>query len=273
MLGTDRTDRTERVLCKCSTNCEQSRANDAGFSLDLSEETGHCVDVLPRNSCESERAGRVIEPVWPPRISDLERGRSEDNWVAADVSRAADANNPDDLLQEIERPSPRVSSEEDETPECRICKEEEGHMLSPCACQGSLRWVHAHCLQEWILKRQVAVEIGVCEICNTPYNIQIRQVLHCDSSTLCSRASWAFYFEFSTVMMCLISLAYIFVLSRTQPKNSDDENERTSFDAQQPTAIIVLCIGTGVALFTIFTLCKMFLLWKRTVSSPEIVFR
>lgn len=50
-------------------------------------------------------------------------------------------------------------------------------------------------------------------------------VLHCDSSTLCSRASWAFYFEFSTVMMCLISLAYIFVLSRTQPKNSDDENE------------------------------------------------
>lgn len=87
MLGTDRTDRTERVLCKCSTNCEQSRANDAGFSLDLSEETGHCVDVLPRNSCESERAGRVIEPVWPPRISDLERGRSEDNWVAADVSR------------------------------------------------------------------------------------------------------------------------------------------------------------------------------------------
>lgn len=29
---------------------------------------------------------------------------------------------------------------------------------------------------------QVAVEIGVCEICNTPYNIQIRQGEECVTS-------------------------------------------------------------------------------------------
>ena len=42
--------------------------------------------------------------------------------------------------------------EEDER-KCRICfeeEEEEGNsLISPCACQGSQRYVHEKCLREW----------------------------------------------------------------------------------------------------------------------------
>lgn len=37
------------------------------------------------------------------------------------------------------------------TPECRICQcgPEEGRMISPCKCKGSMKFVHAECLQKW----------------------------------------------------------------------------------------------------------------------------
>lgn len=48
---------------------------------------------------------------------------------------------------------------------CRICLEEDGNMVSPCACKGSTANIHEECLNKWIEtsgKRQ-------CEICHTEY--------------------------------------------------------------------------------------------------------
>lgn len=36
----------------------------------------------------------------------------------------------------------------------RICLEEGGDLIQPCACEGSMRWVHAECLAEWWKHRQ-----------------------------------------------------------------------------------------------------------------------
>eukprot|EP00445_Apocalathium_hangoei_P042596 CAMPEP_0203977678 /NCGR_PEP_ID=MMETSP0359-20131031/101734_1 /ASSEMBLY_ACC=CAM_ASM_000338 /TAXON_ID=268821 /ORGANISM="Scrippsiella Hangoei, Strain SHTV-5" /LENGTH=466 /DNA_ID=CAMNT_0050915887 /DNA_START=28 /DNA_END=1425 /DNA_ORIENTATION=- len=48
---------------------------------------------------------------------------------------------------------------------CRICLcgEEEEQLVRPCACRGTIEWVHGSCLQEWLENRQT--ESLRCELC------------------------------------------------------------------------------------------------------------
>ena len=44
----------------------------------------------------------------------------------------------------------RAREEEDET-RCRVCLEgeDDGPLVQPCACSGSIKWIHEHCLERW----------------------------------------------------------------------------------------------------------------------------
>eukprot|EP00746_Dinoflagellata_sp_MGD_P044005 gnl/MRDRNA2_/MRDRNA2_207357_c0_seq1.p1 gnl/MRDRNA2_/MRDRNA2_207357_c0~~gnl/MRDRNA2_/MRDRNA2_207357_c0_seq1.p1 ORF type:complete len:184 (+),score=35.52 gnl/MRDRNA2_/MRDRNA2_207357_c0_seq1:73-624(+) len=58
---------------------------------------------------------------------------------------------------------------------CRFCFEEEGSMVAPCACTGSIKWVHPKCLQLWqrtaYSERRAHVE--VCSVCKGRYHYQV----------------------------------------------------------------------------------------------------
>ncbi|KAK4794224.1 hypothetical protein SAY86_012218 [Trapa natans] len=51
--------------------------------------------------------------------------------------------------------------------ECRICQEEENikNFETPCACAGSLKYVHRKCVQRWCNEKGDIT----CEICHQPY--------------------------------------------------------------------------------------------------------
>nr|XP_010939492.1 uncharacterized protein LOC105058313 [Elaeis guineensis] len=62
--------------------------------------------------------------------------------------------------------------EDDEEPliqmaECRICQEEDHikNLETPCACSGSLKYVHRACVQHWCNEKGDIT----CEICHEPY--------------------------------------------------------------------------------------------------------
>lgn len=69
---------------------------------------------------------------------------------------------------------------EEDLPECRICREPgptspsdpEFHtfgLIAPCACSGSVRWVHRHCLRSWIASSAQtggSYNSRFCNICN-----------------------------------------------------------------------------------------------------------
>jgi Protein involved in mRNA turnover and stability len=73
-----------------------------------------------------------------------------------------------------------ADSKDSETPICRICfaenSEKSDPLISPCNCAGTMKFIHALCLKEW-LKTKVASRISekgmsfyikdlVCELCN-----------------------------------------------------------------------------------------------------------
>ncbi|KAK0136154.1 E3 ubiquitin-protein ligase MARCH11 [Merluccius polli] len=55
------------------------------------------------------------------------------------------------------------------TPSCRICFQgaEQGDLLNPCRCDGSVRYTHQHCLLKWISERGG----WSCELCCYRFNI------------------------------------------------------------------------------------------------------
>ena len=72
---------------------------------------------------------------------------------------------------------------------CRIClsgnSDEEDPLISPCACSGSMQFVHLKCLQYWIKSKLNILEnknlITVywknlnCELCKSPFPFEVQQ--------------------------------------------------------------------------------------------------
>ena len=48
---------------------------------------------------------------------------------------------------------------------CRICYED-GDLISPCACAGTMAHVHKECLEKWIAVSQRST----CELCHKPFD-------------------------------------------------------------------------------------------------------
>ena len=61
-------------------------------------------------------------------------------------------------------------------PQCRICFEPEGELISPCNCIGTLKYIHRECLQKW--RKTLPINIFNnkrdirCEICQKYYEFE-----------------------------------------------------------------------------------------------------
>ncbi len=51
---------------------------------------------------------------------------------------------------------------------CRICQQSSGKLLQPCACKGSVGFIHNSCLNTWLDTKGE----DVCELCETKYTIE-----------------------------------------------------------------------------------------------------
>lgn len=115
------------------------------------------------------------------------------------------------------------------TRECRICLEgeDEGRVIAPCKCTGSVKYTHVKCLAEWI-KRKVesnAKTRASCEICEAEFSYRLSNVriFDCEelsrnyqihkSSIRCFAAAYAAFL--------LLFLAAIAVLASAQRNAAD----------------------------------------------------
>jgi len=72
----------------------------------------------------------------------------------------------------MEEGTGRVKEEDDRM--CRICHagEDEGKLISPCKCKGSIKYVHIDCLDRWRKVSQNSKSYFQCENCHYKYNFQ-----------------------------------------------------------------------------------------------------
>jgi len=70
----------------------------------------------------------------------------------------------------------KIMDEEDKI--CRICHggEDEGKLISPCKCKGSIRFVHLTCLEHWRTVSKNSKSYFQCDQCHYKYNFSRTQL-------------------------------------------------------------------------------------------------
>ncbi len=66
-------------------------------------------------------------------------------------------------------------------PLCRVCfcgteptLKASGHLISPCSCTGSVRYIHLHCLRTWQATQRAQGRVSrsqCCELCGCKYSV------------------------------------------------------------------------------------------------------
>ena len=68
--------------------------------------------------------------------------------------------------------------DDDDGPACRICFEHGGELFAPCACTGSMRYVHRSCLDEWRVRSANPHSFARCDQCHASYRCRSHPMAH-----------------------------------------------------------------------------------------------
>ncbi len=60
--------------------------------------------------------------------------------------------------------------------ECRICLESDGILVNVCGCNGSIKYVHLECNENWRNTfNKGHQKYKKCELCNTSYKVSLKK--------------------------------------------------------------------------------------------------
>mmetsp|Transcript_5915 Transcript_5915/g.10523 ORF Transcript_5915/g.10523 Transcript_5915/m.10523 type:complete len:306 (-) Transcript_5915:11-928(-) len=152
---------------------------------------------------------------------------------------------------------------------CRICMEpdsEKHKLIHPCKCSGSVKHIHEECLKTWITSHSEDIDKSVCELCKTPYVMEIKMTSKCSPREAFNEGMTACLFTplLITVLIILILISYL-LLSSYLPE-ADEEEERS-----YTIALIVTCLVSSVVILgLIVNSCKNACVAKK-ISSWNIM--
>ncbi|KAL1021741.1 hypothetical protein UPYG_G00017400 [Umbra pygmaea] len=141
--------------------------------------TGNDAEADNSNSAEcgpAAEAGGYAAPGPPtagPQSTETDEPKAAEEWLQATGHTALDyCSSSEDCSKEKYDERLSLNSCTDSgvrTPLCRICFQgpEQGEMLSPCRCSGSVRCTHEPCLIKWISERGS----WSCELCYYKYQV------------------------------------------------------------------------------------------------------
>ncbi|XP_078386737.1 uncharacterized protein LOC144668517 isoform X1 [Cetorhinus maximus] len=158
---------------------------------------------------------------------------------------------------------------------CRICHcegDDEGPLITPCHCTGSLRYVHQTCLQQWIKSS----DTRCCELCKYEFIMETKlkplrkwEKLQMTSSErrkiLCS-------VTFHIIAITCVVWSLYVLIDRTA---EEIKQGQTSGILEWPfwTKLVVVAIGFTGGLVFMYVQCKVYVqLWKRLKAYNRVIY-
>lgn len=98
-------------------------------------------------------------------------------------------------------------SSSDETISCRIClgDKSDGRFISPCRCNGTMKYVHDHCLQQWRASSKNHQSFFQCDLCKYRYSFRYSWLVNLFQNNYFIYLITLLLF-FSTCVMCIYML-------------------------------------------------------------------
>ncbi|XP_067876320.1 uncharacterized protein [Heterodontus francisci] len=158
---------------------------------------------------------------------------------------------------------------------CRICHcegDDDGPLITPCHCTGSLRYVHQTCLQQWIKSS----DTRCCELCKYEFIMETKlkplrkwERLQMTSSErrkiLCS-------VTFHIIAITCVVWSLYVLIDRTA---EEIKQGQTSGILEWPfwTKLVVVAIGFTGGLVFMYVQCKVYVqLWKRLKAYNRVIY-
>ena len=137
---------------------------------------------------------------------------------------------------------------------CKIClepednKNQEDIFLSPCLCQGSMKYVHEKCLKQWIPGRVKKFKKSECEICKANYKIEFFYEYIYSKHKFCK-----FIERFFTALGIIILMIFIidFVIYSIILNI-------VVFDTEGASTFTLSLIFSGLGLILLFVICMLY---------------
>ena len=134
------------------------------------------------------------------RLAQARRAAPSEATAMASADSANDVETPSEASPAAAKDVEEGGGDDEDERECRICGggDEDGVLMSPCACRGSSALIHADCLRKWIETRRQNAAHGHggtsadpmrCEVCHQNYQIRVRDEFVCDYEHVCTCTS------------------------------------------------------------------------------------
>ncbi len=130
---------------------------------------------------------------------------------------------------------------------CRICFENKSQnlpLISPCLCEGSIKYVHQNCLKKWLIKSNIKPELAKCEICKYKYGLRFFKDKKFD------RVSFRkFIFYIICLFIGLILIFFFLIICLYQNMFEEEEKKKKS---KQKFLIISICSSLVIIIIICF---------------------
>ncbi|XP_069744179.1 E3 ubiquitin-protein ligase MARCHF8, partial [Narcine bancroftii] len=158
---------------------------------------------------------------------------------------------------------------------CRICHcegDDEGPLITPCHCTGSLRYVHQTCLQQWIKSS----DTRCCELCKYEFIMEtkLKPLQEWEKLQMTARerrkilCSVTFHI---IAITCVVWSLYV-LIDRTA---EEIKQGQTNGILEWPfwTKLVVVAIGFIGGLVFMYVQCKVYIqLWKRLKAYNRVIY-
>lgn len=138
---------------------------------------------------------------------------------------------------------------------CRICMEGETgnyRLIHPCRCSGSVKHLHEECLKTWITSHAEDIDQSSCELCKTPYVMEIKTSADCSPKEALNDGMTSCMFTPLLITMLAILILIAYLLLHSYLPKADDEDTRS-----YTIVLIVACIISAVVVLgLIIKACK-----------------
>jgi hypothetical protein len=129
---------------------------------------------------------------------------------------------------------------------CRICFDVESdshHLITPCKCTGSMKYVHEVCLKIWLLSRDKDLSTSECDICKAKFEMKITLATKCTCKNYLSECLGMFIFPVLIVLMTsILVVVLLFLIQGIQTGNSSEGEQAYLILLAAACTVIILVI-------------------------------
>ncbi|XP_029691533.1 E3 ubiquitin-protein ligase MARCHF8 isoform X2 [Takifugu rubripes] len=158
---------------------------------------------------------------------------------------------------------------------CRIChcEGDEGPLITPCHCTGSLRFVHQFCLQQWIKSS----DTRCCELCKYEFIMETKlkplRKWEKLQMTASERRKIVCSVTFHVIAITCVVWSLYVLIDRTADEIKRDGRIPGILEWPFWTKLVVVAIGFTGGLVFMYVQCKVYIhLWRRLKAYNRVIY-